>query len=94
VIIFLGQFIENYKRSQNFGPLSSTKKYARVIFSQNVDWTCHPGVVKQLDLVELQNESVLNEFLSANEFQMRDIAFIPDNVKPDIDRESDAKTNS
>jgi hypothetical protein len=50
--------------------------------------------VKQLDLVELQNESVLNEFLSANEFQMRDIAFIPDNVKPDIDRESDAKTNS
>jgi hypothetical protein len=25
---------------------------------------------------------------------MRGIAFIPDNVKPDIDRESDAKTYS
>jgi UV DNA damage repair endonuclease len=29
-----------------------------------------------------------------NVFQMWDIAFIPDNVKPNIDRENDAKTYS
>jgi hypothetical protein len=34
----------------------------------------------------------LNESLSMNEFQMLGMAFIPDNVKPDIDREGDAKT--
>jgi hypothetical protein len=51
-------------------------------------------VVKQLDSVELQNESVLNKSISMNVFQMRGIAFIPDNVTPDIDRESDTKTYS
>jgi hypothetical protein len=32
--------------------------------------------------------------MNLNVFQMRGIAFIPDSVKPDIDRESDAKTSS
>jgi hypothetical protein len=41
--------------------------------------------------LSLQNESVLNKSLSMNVFQMRGMAFIPDKVKPDIDRESDAK---
>jgi hypothetical protein len=35
-----------------------------------------------------------NESLSMNAFQMRGIAFIPDNEKTDIDRESDGKTYS
>jgi hypothetical protein len=35
---------------------------------------------------------VLNKSHSKNVFQMRGMAFIPDKVKPDIDRESDAKT--
>jgi hypothetical protein len=35
-----------------------------------------------------------NKSLSTNVFQVRGIAFIPDNVKIDIDRESDAKTYS
>jgi hypothetical protein len=30
--------------------------------------------------------------LSMNVFQMRGMAFIPDKLEPDIDRESDAKT--
>jgi hypothetical protein len=38
--------------------------------------------------------NLLNESLSMNVFQMRGIAFIPENVKPDRDRESDAKTYS
>jgi hypothetical protein len=39
--------------------------------------------------------NLLNESLSMYDvFQMRGIAFIPDNVIPDIDRESDAKTYS
>jgi hypothetical protein len=42
--------------------------------------------------LSLRNESVLNESLSMNVFQMRGMAFIPDKVKPDIDRESDTKT--
>jgi hypothetical protein len=38
--------------------------------------------------------NLLNESLSMNVFQMRGIAFISDNVKPDIDGESDAMTYS
>jgi hypothetical protein len=36
--------------------------------------------------------NLLNESLSMNVFQMWGMAFIPDNVKPDRDRESDSKT--
>jgi hypothetical protein len=36
--------------------------------------------------------NLLNESLSMNVFHRRGIAFIPDNVKPDMGRESDAKT--
>jgi hypothetical protein len=39
--------------------------------------------------MNLQNES-----LSMNVFQMRGIAFIPDNAKPGMDREIDAKASS
>jgi hypothetical protein len=46
------------------------------------------SVVKQLDSVE----SMLNKSLSMNVFGMRGMAFIPDKLEPDIDRESDAKT--
>jgi hypothetical protein len=49
-------------------------------------------VVKQLDSVESYEMNLMNESLPMNLFQMRGIAFILDNVKPDIDRESDAKT--
>jgi uncharacterized protein (DUF486 family) len=38
--------------------------------------------------------NVSNNSLSMNVFQMWGIAFIPDKVKPDIDRESDTKTYS
>jgi hypothetical protein len=56
--------------------------------------SCRAGVVKQLDSVEFYEMNWLSESLSMNVFQMRGIAFIPDNVKPDTDRESDAKTYS
>jgi hypothetical protein len=36
----------------------------------------------------------LNKSLSMNVFQVRGMAFIPDNEKPDIDRESETKTYS
>jgi hypothetical protein len=35
-----------------------------------------------------------NKSLSMNAFQMQGITLIPDDVKPDIDRESDAKAYS
>jgi hypothetical protein len=38
--------------------------------------------------------NILNESLSIHVFQMRGTTSIPDNVKPDIDGESDAKTYS
>jgi hypothetical protein len=40
----------------------------------------------------IQLSLLLNESLSMSVFQKRGIAFIPDNMKPDIDGESDAKT--
>jgi hypothetical protein len=39
--------------------------------------------------LSLQNESVLNESLSMNVFRMWGMAFIPDKLEPDIDRDSD-----
>jgi hypothetical protein len=50
--------------------------------------------VKQLDSVEFYKVNLLNESLPMNVFQIRGMDFIPDNMKPDIDRESDAKTYS
>jgi hypothetical protein len=42
--------------------------------------------------LRLRNESALTESLSMNVFQVRGMVFIPYETKPDIDRESDAKT--
>jgi hypothetical protein len=39
----------------------------------------------------LRNESALNKSLSMNVFWMQGMAFIPEKLEPDIDRESDAK---
>jgi hypothetical protein len=50
------------------------------------------SVVKQLDSVE-STKWICVERISLNEFiQMRGMTFMPDKSKPDIDRESDAKT--
>jgi hypothetical protein len=48
--------------------------------------------MKQPDSVEFYKINLLNESLSMNVFEMRGIAFIPDNVKPD--RESNSKIYS
>jgi hypothetical protein len=50
--------------------------------------------MKQPDSVEFYKINLLNESLSMNVFEMRGIAFIPDNVKTDMDRESNSKIYS
>jgi hypothetical protein len=50
------------------------------------------NVVKQLDSVEFYKMNWLNKSLSMNVFQVQGMAFIPDKVEPNIDRESDAST--
>jgi hypothetical protein len=48
--------------------------------------------VKQLDSVDFYEINWLNESLSMNVFRIRGMAFIPDKLEPNIDRESDALT--
>jgi hypothetical protein len=50
------------------------------------------AVVKQLDSIESYKMNLLNKSLSMNVFWMRGMAFIPDKMEPDIDKESDAST--
>jgi hypothetical protein len=79
--------------------LSEAFSYASTKMSTSRSWwmhsslvECHQSVVKQLDSVESMKWICWTNL--SQWMQMRGMAFIPDNVKSDIDIESDTKTYS